>query len=196
MEELLIATHNAHKTHEFRRMLGHRYKIIDLTTVSGIEPAEETGDTFADNARLKAFHVSRHLPDRLVLADDSGLEVSALGGAPGVLSARFAGDAATDAENRRHLLDQLRAAGSRGKERRAQFRCVLILARGDSLIACVEGTVDGHIGVSERGRAGFGYDPLFIPDGYCQTFAELPPETKNRISHRARALKALFRALP
>jgi XTP/dITP diphosphohydrolase len=129
--------------------------------------------------------VSRQLPG-LVLADDSGLEVDSLGGAPGVFSARYAGEGATDAANRGKLLEEM-ARLAADAPRTARFRCVLALARGGEKIATFEGVVEGEVVRAERGAAGFGYDPLFQPNEFPETFAELPAATKNSISHRGRA---------
>ncbi len=187
MPRLLIATKNAHKTAEIRAMLGPEWEVTDLTAHPEIASPEETGETFAENATLKVVAASGRFPG-VVLADDSGLEVDALGGAPGVRSARYAGEHATDAENRVKLLRELERVGSRGKAHSARFRCALALAENGAVLGTFDGAVEGVIIPAERGGGGFGYDSLFVPAGYCQTFAELPPETKNRESHRARAL--------
>lgn len=183
---LLIATKNAHKTSEIAAMLGAAWEVSDLNADPAIPAPEETGETFAENAAIKALAASRLFPG-LVLADDSGLEVDALGGAPGVRSARYAGSQATDADNRAKLLGAL--AGVRGKNRSARFRCALALAEGGQLRATFEGTVEGTIINSEHGDGGFGYDSLFVPEGFCETFAQLPAATKNTLSHRARAME-------
>jgi len=184
MPRLLIATKNAHKTTEIAAMLGPAWEVSDLNAHPDIPAPEETGETFAENAAIKALAASRLFPG-LVLADDSGLEVDALGGAPGVRSARYAGPHATDADNRAKLLTAL--AGVPGKERTARFRCVLVLAEGGEPRATFDGTVEGTIIDAERGVGGFGYDALFVPDGFCETFAQLPTAAKNTLSHRARA---------
>ncbi len=185
MPRLLIATQNAHKTTEIAALLGPAWAMSDLNAYPDIPAPEETGETFAENAAIKALAASRLFPG-LVLADDSGLEVDALGGAPGVRSARYAGPQATDADNRAQLLTAL--AGVPGKERTARFRCVLVLAEGGEPRATFDGTVEGTILDAERGDGGFGYDSLFVPDGFCETFAQLPAVTKNTLSHRARAM--------
>ena len=149
---------------------------------------EETGITFEENATLKALAVSEHFGG-WVIADDSGLEVDRLGGAPGVWSARFSGVGATDASNRALLLEKL--AGARGKERSARFRCVIVLARGGQKLAAFSGSIEGVIINQEKGSGGFGYDSLFVPEGHCETFAELGAEVKNTLSHRSRALEGL-----
>ena len=185
MPRLLIATQNAHKTSEIAALLGPAWAMSDLNAHPDIPAPEETGETFAENAAIKALAASRLFPG-LVLADDSGLEVDALGGAPGVRSARYAGPQATDADNRAQLLTAL--AGVPGKERTARFRCVLVLAEGGEPRATFDGTVEGTILDAERGDGGFGYDSLFVPDGFCETFAQLPAATKNTLSHRGRAM--------
>ena len=186
MRRLLIATKNAHKTAEIRAILGDGWDVNDLNAHPEIAAPEETGATFAENAAIKALAASRLFPG-LVLADDSGLEVDALAGAPGVRSARYAGAQATDAGNRAKLLRKL--AGTRGKARTARFRCALALAADGTVRATFDGTVEGVIINAERGEGGFGYDALFIPAGHCETFAQLPAAVKNQLSHRARALE-------
>ena len=125
-----------------------------------------------------------------MIADDSGLEVAALDGAPGIYSARYAGAKATDKENIDRLLGQLGRIGAKRDQRRARFRCVLALARNGQMLGTFEGTTDGTIVDQPRGLHGFGYDPIFVPKGFGHTFAELPAELKNRISHRAQAIRA------
>lgn len=184
--QLLIATKNAHKTAEIAAMLPG-WEVSDLTAHPEIPAPEETGATFAANAAIKALAAAARL-DGLVLSDDSGLEVDALGGAPGVISARFAGPQATDADNRARLLRELAADGARGKARSARFRCVMALAERGTVLGTFDGAVEGVIINAERGTGGFGYDALFVPEGFCETFAQLPATTKNQLSHRARAL--------
>lgn len=191
MEPLLIATRNAHKTREIQQILGARFAVTDLTTQPEIPVTIESGATFQENAVLKALDASRYF-DGLVLADDSGLEVDALDGAPGVRSARYAGDESDDALNRRRLLAELQRVDARGRDRSARFRCAMALARKNEVVATFEGTIDGVIIHQEKGDGGFGYDSLFVPDGYCKTFAELSAEIKNRESHRARALEQVI----
>ncbi|MDD5200764.1 MAG: RdgB/HAM1 family non-canonical purine NTP pyrophosphatase [Terrimicrobiaceae bacterium] len=190
MPRLVLATRNAHKTAEIAAMLAGVFDVADLRDAPGAPEIEEVGATFAENAALKANGISR-FTGGWALADDSGLEVDALGGEPGVRSARFAGGRATDAENNRLLLSRLSALP--GAPRTARFRCALALARDGALVATFDGTVEGRLIEAPRGAGGFGYDPLFIADGYDRTFAELSAEAKNAISHRARAL-AGFRA--
>ena len=186
MLHLLVATRNAHKTREFVQILGPEFAVSDLTAAAHIPAIAETGQTFEENAILKAIAVSRIVPG-LVVADDSGLEVVALGGAPGVYSARYAGEGATNDENVSKLLAELGAIDSR----RARFRCALALARGGEMVALVQGEVKGLIAHAPNGEKGFGYDPVFVPAGFEQTFATLGEEMKNKISHRAQAIERL-----
>ena len=183
---LLIATRNAHKTAEIQAILGPDWEVGDLNAHPGVPSPEETGETFPDNAAIKAVAASR-IFDGWVLADDSGLEVDALAGAPGVRSARYAGSGATDADNRAKLLGAL--AGVRGKARRARFCCAMVLAKAGAVLGTFEGAIEGVIVNGERGEGGFGYDALFVPEGYCETFAQLAAAEKNTLSHRARALE-------
>lgn len=195
LPRIVIATRNAHKVSEFATLLGNGYEVCDLEAWSHLPAVEEDGATFEANAAIKALAISVHTKE-WVLADDSGLEVDALDGAPGIFSARYAGIQATDAENREKLLRELEIRGVRGKARSARFRCALALARGGEVKAAVEGKVEGILANTERGNGGFGYDSLFIPEGHCQTFAELSPVVKHVLSHRARALRALAEVLP
>jgi XTP/dITP diphosphohydrolase len=192
---LVIATHNAHKTEEFRALLGPEWEIEDLSAHPELPAPDETGSTFEENAAVKALAAAAKLgPGVLVLADDSGLEVDALDGRPGIHSARYAGTAAGDRDraNLEKVLTELAAAGIRGKERSARFHCVLVLACGPEKIAAFHGTVEGILANEPKGSGGFGYDPAFIPEGYCETFGQLPPDVKNGLSHRARALARLI----
>ena len=189
---LLIATKNAHKTSEIRAILGATFQISDLHAHPDVPPIEETGDTLAENAILKAMEISLRF-DGLVLSDDSGLEVDALGGAPGVRSARYSGEFASDADNRAKLLSQL--ANHQGNPFAARFRCVMVLAAHGKLLGTFEGKIEGSILNHERGTGGFGYDTLFVPSGFDQTFAQLPASTKNQLSHRARALDQVLEFL-
>ena len=186
---LVVSTRNAHKVVEIREILGADFEVLDLSAISGVGEVEETGVTFEENATLKALAVSGNF-DGWVIADDSGLEVDALGGAPGVWSARFSGPGATDASNRALLLEKLECV--RGKQRSARFLCVIVLARAGRKIAAFSGSVEGVIINQEKGSGGFGYDPLFVPEGHCETFAQLGAEVKNALSHRARALEGLL----
>ena len=166
-------------------MLGSGWVVRDLTNLSDVPNVEETGATFAENATLKALAIS-HLFAGLVLADDSGLAIDALGGAPGVRSARFAGDDATDAQNRLKLISLLKTLPAR--EFPARFRCEMVLAEQGEMLGSFSGTVEGIVVPAERGNHGFGYDAMFIPAGYTETFAELSSDIKNSLSHRAQAL--------
>ena len=185
---VLVSTRNAHKLVEIRQILGPSFELLDLSSVPALGEVEETGTTFEENAALKALAASAHFGG-WVLADDSGLEVDALGGAPGVRSARFSGEGATDVTNRALLLEKLATVPA--DQRSARFRCVIALARGGEVLAHFSGAVEGVIIQSEQGAGGFGYDPLFVPEGFGETFAELGAETKNRLSHRGRALAGL-----
>lgn len=194
MPNLLVATHNAHKTGEFRAMLSDFFDdVADLTTLLDMEEPEENGSTFAENSAIKALAASNALPDAFVIADDSGLEVDALNGAPGIHSARYAGANATDATNRDKLIEELGKPEHEGKERSARFRCVITVARGGEVLAVFDGAVEGRIAHSMTGEGGFGYDPLFIPEGCEDSFGVLPEEVKNDMSHRGQALEK-FRA--
>jgi len=192
MPRLLFATHNAHKTVEVQAILAGLFDVSDLTAWPEASEPEETGETFSANAAIKARAASVLAgPDVWVLADDSGLEVDALGGEPGVRSARYAGVPGDQAANRARLLAELNRAGALTPEaRRARFRCVLALARYGHVVQEFHGTVEGVITPEERGTGGFGYDALFVPEGFTETFAELPAEVKNSLSHRGRALRA------
>jgi XTP/dITP diphosphohydrolase len=186
----LLATRNAHKTEEIQRILGPQFKANDLAAHPEIPHIAETGRTFQENAILKVLAVSRKLPG-LVIADDSGLEVDALGGAPGIHSARYAGANATDKKKIDKLLAELARVGAGNDARRARFRCALALACKGEVLHVFGGIVEGKIADRSRGSHGFGYDPIFIPQGFEQTFGELGPEEKNHLSHRARALEKL-----
>ena len=192
INRLVIATGNTHKTEEIRKLLGPYIKIIeDLKSYPEIDEIEETGRTFEENASLKASAVGEFLGENsLVLSDDSGLEVCALSGEPGVFSARYAGENASDDENRKKLLQKLNEIDSDMSDWSASFKCIMTLVKGSDKLATFEGSVQGTICDEERGENGFGYDSIFIPEGYENTFAELPSETKNSISHRYRALEA------
>jgi len=193
MRQLLLATRNPHKTREFSEMLGSAFAVRDLSEEPDASVIEETGSTFAENAILKAVGISKQFPG-LVVADDSGLEVDALNGAPGVFSARYAGPEANDQDNIGRLLSELRGR-SLTDPACARFRCVLALARDGELLDTFAGEVEGTIVGEPRGSAGFGYDPVFQPAGLTKTFAELSAVEKNRISHRARAIRLLRDAL-
>ena len=186
---LLIATFNIGKLKELRQLLAQfPLEILDLNRFPSIQPIAETGDTFTENASLKAAGYASQTR-LLTMADDSGLEVDALDGAPGVHSARYAHEGASDSERTARLLDQLSQRVPGG--RTARFRSVIAIAAEDGAILNIsQGTCEGHITTAPRGNNGFGYDPIFVPDGFEQTFAEMRTDVKNRISHRARALAA------
>jgi len=186
---LLLATRNQNKTREFTQLLGLNFTLRDLTRARDLPEIRETGRAFEDNAVIKAIAISKVFPDEMVIADDSGLEVDALNGAPGIFSARYAGENASDRRNVEKLLRQLQGA----TERSARFRCVIALAKNGELITTFAGEVAGTITKSPRGENGFGYDPIFTPEGFDETFAELPSEKKNVISHRAKAVTELVR---
>jgi XTP/dITP diphosphohydrolase len=188
--QLIVATRNAHKTREIQRILGPTFTVNDLSAHPEIPDTREIGKSFGENAILKAVGASRHLPG-FIVADDSGLEVDALGGAPGIFSARYAGENATDKQNIDKLLVELAWTGAKETKRSARFRCVIALARQGELLETFEGIVEGTIVKRARGSHGFGYDPIFVPHGFEETFAELPPEVKNAISHRAKAIRGL-----
>jgi XTP/dITP diphosphohydrolase len=187
---LVIATGNAGKLREFRALLEGLPFEIQAQTELGIESVEETGTTFHANALLKARHASR-MSRHAAIADDSGLEVDALGGAPGVYSARYAGAAADDRANNAKLLAAL--AQVPAAARTARYRCVLVFVSGpdDPAPLVAEGVWEGLLLTAPRGTGGFGYDPLFLIPGLGRTSAELQPPQKNRLSHRGMALDAL-----
>jgi XTP/dITP diphosphohydrolase len=182
---LILATRNAHKTEEIRHILGDRFEVLDVTSFPDLPEIVETGTTFLENARLKALGISRHI-DGWVLADDSGLEVDALGGAPGVWSSSYGGEEGNHAKNNLRLTREMA-----GKEQRtARFRCTLVLAKDGAERAVFTGTVEGLIAGSPSGNGGFGYDPLFIPEDHTTTMADLGAEVKSTLSHRAQAIRA------
>lgn len=195
--DIYLATSNAHKVAEIATMLdakGLTVSVHSAKAIGGMPPVEENGDTFEANARLKAEALLPQLPDgAFAMADDSGLCVDALDGAPGIYSARFSGSGATDADNNAKLLTEL--SGVPTEKRTAHFACVFVLLGKDGSEATFQGTCPGRIVEQPHGKAGFGYDPLFVPNGYGQTFAELGADVKNKISHRARAVEALARWL-
>lgn len=188
----ILASGNKHKLEEFHELLGH--PLLGLGDVPGAPEPEETGATFEENAILKARSLAEHTGG-WALADDSGLEVTALGGAPGVYSARFAGKHGDDEANNRLLLEKLKGC----EDRSAQFVCVLALCGPSGEQMTVRGECRGRIAHAAAGSSGFGYDPLFVPDGESRSFAELGPEEKQKRSHRAdavRKLRALLDACP
>ncbi len=190
---LIVATANAGKLRELRQMLEPLgFEVLGLADLADRPELREEGDSFLDNARSKAWPLVQSLGEP-VLADDSGLVVDALGGAPGVRSARYAGPRATDADNNRKLLMELE--GVPAKRRTAAFVCALVLAVPGLGEVAAEGRVEGRILERPRGGGGFGYDPLFLVEGLGRTAAELDPKTKNRVSHRGRAFRLLLPVL-
>jgi XTP/dITP diphosphohydrolase len=194
MHQLLLATRNSHKTREFAEILGNEFEVRDLADVAEVPAVEETGLTFEENAILKAVETSKHFQG-LVVADDSGLAVDALHGAPGIYSARYAGECATDAENVAKILGELAGCDPAAGQPAARFHCALALAQDGKILATFAGAIEGRIVRTPRGSAGFGYDPVFEPSGFTRTFGELSSAEKNRISHRARAIRTLRAAL-
>jgi XTP/dITP diphosphohydrolase len=193
LDLIVLATRNEGKARELRTLLhGLSARVESLRAHPGVTLPPEAGSTYRENAVIKARAAQAALGVP-ALGDDSGLEVDALGGAPGVLSARYAGPGATDRANNERLLRELRGVPPEG--RTARFRCVLALARGPEDVVVAEGVCAGRILEAPRGGGGFGYDPLFLPDGEALTFAELAEERKNTISHRARAAAALREAI-
>ncbi|MEM9080083.1 MAG: non-canonical purine NTP pyrophosphatase [Verrucomicrobiota bacterium] len=189
MERLVVATRNRKKTGEIRAQLAGVMKVVDVGELEEeglvLPEVEETGTTFLANATLKAVGISREVGG-WVLADDSGLEVDALGGEPGVWSSSYGGEEGNHGKNNARLQEELGkvAEGERG----GRFRCVMVLARGGVVAADFAGAVKGRLVIRGRGDEGFGYDPHFVPEGYEETFAELGMEVKNGLSHRSRAL--------
>ena len=184
--KLVFATNNKHKIREISDLLDSRFEVIGLTEIGITEDIPEDADNLADNALFKARYV--HEKTGLnVFADDTGLEVDALGGAPGVYSARYAGTSKDPSDNIIKLLKELEGV----EDRKARFRTVIALIYDNSEYL-FEGKVEGGIIQMRRGTGGFGYDPVFIAEGYDQTFAEMPLSEKNKISHRAKAMKNLL----
>lgn len=189
----ILATANPHKVGEIAALVAAAGTGVELLALpAGVVLPEETGNTFLANARLKARAVVA-ATGQVALADDSGLEVDALGGDPGVFSARYAGPGADDAANNAKLLAEL--AGIHGPNRRARFRCVLVLARPDGSEVVAQGAIEGFVLPALRGGGGFGYDPLFQPEGDTRSLAEYAPEDKNRVSHRGQAVRQLLSLL-
>jgi len=191
--QLLVATRNRDKLKELRALLAdYDFDIASAADIPGLPEVVEDAPTIRDNAIKKAVESAR-FASRLTLADDTGLEVDALNGEPGVRSARYAGPAVTYYENNKKLLAKL--AGVPHEKRTARFRCVIAVADATGWVETVEGICNGVIVAEERGGGGFGYDPLFVPDGQVKSFAELSPDVKNRISHRAKALQKAWAVL-
>lgn len=192
--QIVIASRNLHKIRELREMLRpyKRLDILSLLNFPQYEPSLDKGKTFQENAQLKAIHAANAL-QKLVLADDSGLVVPAIGGAPGILSSEYAGEDSTDSENRKKLLESM--SGLSEMQRTAYFECCLALANPTGLIKSAIGSCEGIILREERGRNGFGYDPLFMKTDYDKTFGELEEVTKIRISHSRKAFEKIATTL-
>ena len=184
-KKLVVATNNAHKLEEIAAILGDEMELLSLKDIKCFADIPETADTLEGNARQKAMYIYENY-GMDCFADDTGLEVDALNGAPGVYSARYAGDGHDSEANMQKLLHELQGK----KNRKAQFRtAICLIQEGKEYL--FEGIVKGEIIGEKRGGAGFGYDPIFVPEGYEQTFAELGNDIKNTISHRARAVEKL-----
>ena len=188
---LIVASHNEGKVREIRALLAPLGFTVESAGELGLPEPEETGDTFEANAALKATAAAL-AAGKLALADDSGLAVSALDGAPGIYSARWAGPTKDFTLAMHRIAEELRTRGIEPNGAAAYFVCVLALADADGNVTCVRGEVHGHLTFPARGDKGFGYDPIFIADGYQETFGEIDPEEKHRISHRAHAFAALL----
>lgn len=187
MKKLLLATRNKHKKRELEELLApFNIEVKSLLDIPDFPEIDEDGSSFEENAIKKARLTAMHT-GLTCLADDSGLEVEALGGQPGIYSARFAGEQGDDKANNRKLLGMM--ADLPAAQRQARFVCVVAISNPDGEVQTVRGVCPGHIAFTAAGEEGFGYDPLFIPSGYTRTFAQLQTEEKNRISHRALALK-------
>jgi XTP/dITP diphosphohydrolase len=195
MKEIIIATGNAGKVKDFKEIFANLN--ISVTTLADhfnpLPDIVENGSTFYENAKIKADWVYDHTGGIWSLADDSGLEVDALDGAPGVISARYSGEGATPSSNNEKLLREL--SGVPDHLRTARFRCALVLKMGDDAYLAADGACEGRIINTTVGDKGFGYDPLFIPNGFDRTFAQIDSEDKHRISHRGKALEDLYKEL-
>ena len=184
--EIIVASGNMHKVQEISEILAPLgYDVKSAVEFGGMPDVVEDADTFEGNAAKKAVEGAKAL-GRMVLADDSGLEVFALNGEPGVYSARYAGEGGNNGRNLAKLLAKMEGLSDRS----ARFVCVIAVATPDGLVGTAEGEVRGRIALAPAGQGGFAYDPGFIPNGYDQTFGELPQEVKNSLSHRSNALKA------
>ncbi|MDQ0928705.1 XTP/dITP diphosphohydrolase [Bacillus atrophaeus] len=193
MKEAIIATHNPGKVKEFKDILAPKgYDVKSLADIGFLEEIEETGHTFEENAVLKADAVAKAV-NKMVIADDSGLSVDNLGGSPGVYSARYAGEQKDDMANINKVLQELK--GIEKEQRTARFRCALAVSIPGKETKTVEGHVEGYIAEEPKGENGFGYDPIFIVKDKDKTMAELTSDEKNKISHRANALKKLSQLL-
>lgn len=195
MEKIILATGNPHKAEEFAALLdGLAIEVLPASACGGMPDVEENGKSFTENAEIKALALRAIAPKECwVLADDSGLEVDALDGAPGIYSARYAGVDANDRQNLEQLLERMEAVPD--EQRSARFRCVLCLIDPDGHRTFYDGTCHGRITRQSAGAKGFGYDPVFVPEGHDKSFAELGETIKSRVSHRARAVQWLHSIL-
>ena len=191
---LIIASHNIHKIREFRAMLKTvpAIDVLSLVDFPQYVPPEETGSTFEENATLKAIHAAETLK-HWVFADDSGLIVPAINGVPGLHSARYAGNDATDSDNRKKLLDAMQHLMD--DDRFAYYECCIVLASPQGVKKVAHGTCEGEILLQERGGGGFGYDSLFVKHDYSKSFSEMEESIKNRISHRRKAFDKILPTL-
>jgi len=187
LKEILLATRNRKKLLELKRLLkGLDIKVLGLDSFKGLPQVKEDGKTFRANASKKALEISRRV-DKLVMADDSGLEVPSLDNGPGIHSARYAGASQSDKKNIAKLLRSMKAF--KGSKRKAHFKCAICISKGKRIVKIVEGRVNGSITEEPAGKTGFGYDPVFIPYGFDKTFAQLGSKPKDKISHRGVALE-------
>ena len=186
MRQIVFASNNTHKLRELREILGEGFEVLGLADIGCHDDIPETADSFEGNALLKASFVKEHYGYDCT-ADDSGLEVDALGGAPGIYSARYAGEGHDSAANNARLLRELEGKS----DRRARFRTAIALLTDGSEPRFFNGSVEGEITTEPYGEGGFGYDPLFRPEGWSKTFAQATPEEKNAVSHRGRAVRQL-----
>ncbi len=186
MQEIIMATHNAHKVKEILPLMPENYRLLSLQDIGFDTPIEEPFDTLEANAHIKAETIYKHT-QRACFADDTGLEVEVLNGAPGVLSARYAGEQCSFEDNMQKLLQVMQGKINRA----ARFRTVIaLIIKGE--VYSFEGVVEGHIATERMGNKGFGYDPIFVPEGYDISFAQMPLAQKNTMSHRARATEKLM----
>ena len=195
MKQLIVASGNAHKVEEFDSLLDDcGFEVLSAKVCGGMPDVLEDGDTFGANARIKALALRALAPkEAWIVSDDSGLEVDALGGAPGIYSARYAGEGASDLHNLNKLLLELEEQPA--AQRAARFRCVLCLIDPSGSEQFFDGACEGRIAKAPAGAEGFGYDPVFVPEGHSESFAELGESIKSKLSHRALAVLAMRRCL-
>lgn len=187
LKDIVLATRNKKKLSELKRLLkGLGARVRGLDSLKGLPEVKEDRHTFEGNAVKKALEISKHV-EGLVISDDSGLEVPALDNAPGIYSARYAGPGQDDNKNIAKLLKNLK--NLKDRDRKARFRCVICIAKGDRVIKIIKGAVRGRIALERYGMGGFGYDPVFIPKGFTKTFAQISQREKDKISHRGIALR-------